>query len=192
MSTPETQPPPSSEAATAALLTLLAANLALQGPVAAVAATALGVSTGALAAAYGLAASVPLPPIPTGPGARYAAAVNVAFRAAFVAQAAKRLSTGGKLAAERDNLRLHLVASKARAGAAQAVDGMAAIHGPVLGWQSVQDTAVTPGCRQASGNNFWVSVPPVIEGARVLPGWLHGGMCRCRPVAPFPAGTLLP
>lgn len=187
---PQTQPTPQ-ELALAGILATLASGAVLTAPLALGAAGALGVPAAAILAAFKIAGSVPLPPMPAGQAARHASAVNVAFRVHFIAAAARRLAAGGSLQAERDNLRLHLQASQARTGAAVAVDSATVRWGPVLGWQAVGDRATTAGCRAASGSNFDPRRPPVIEGVPVLPGFLHSGRCRCRPVAPFSGARIL-
>jgi hypothetical protein len=144
----------------------------------------------------------------TGPAQRHAVRQNLVRRAQFLVHAAVRIQaaiTGARskdepvmaairdaIAAERRFLSQHIAASTQRVRAASAVDGMAAVHGNLLGWQSAEDSNCTPGCAAASGKNFRADRPPIIEGSPAYPGTVHGATCRCRPVAPFKDAALLP
>lgn len=118
----------------------------------------------------------------------FIARTSMPRHAAYLVTAARRLSQGGSLDAERRYLAQHLNAERTRREAAQRVDDAAARHGEVLGWKSVRDDRTTPECRAADGNNFSAIKPPAIG----YPGTLHGGSCRCKPVGPHPDGGMLP
>lgn len=89
---------------------------------------------------------------------------------------------------ERQFLAQHLAAERARAEAAERVDAAAQSFGSVLGWRSRRDDLVTPECREADGKSFRAERPPAIG----FPGTLHGGACRCIPVAPTAGADFLP
>lgn len=187
---PATQPSsvqPDSQAATVIILTLLAAGLVPPPLMLTGAAVLAGVPVAALTAAFALAAAVPSPTMPPGVAARGVMAGNAAYRAAFVVAASRRLATGGGLDAERQNLRAHLTACKARTGAAMQVDQAANVHGMVLGWRAVGDSRTDATCASLSGGNFVVGRPPL----GLYPGQRDAGNCRCVAVAPFPGGRLL-
>ena len=110
-----------------------------------------------------------------------------ARRAMYLLAAARRLSAGGTLDAERRLYKAHLVAERKRGEAVGRVDAAAKQFGPVLGWWAHRDKKTTPVCRTAHGSNFSALTPPAIG----WPGTLHAGNCRCKPVAPWPQGVLL-
>jgi hypothetical protein len=170
---------------------------------------AAGVSGAALSAVAALFSSGPGEAVKaTGPASRWTARQNLARRAAFFLAAARRVQQAVKaarskdepamsairdaLATEKRYLGLHVAASAQRVAAAAAVDGMAARHGNLLGWQAKLDPRCSPGCAAASGRNFRADRPPVIEGHPAFPGAVHGSSCRCRPVAPFKGAEVLP
>jgi hypothetical protein len=150
---------------------------------------------------------IPNPPPVTGfigPAGQAAARQNLARRAWYVLAATTRVmnamltarATGGEvtragldaLRRERLYYSQHLNAMWVRARNAMTIDMTAAQHGPLLGWLAVLDNRTTPECRWASGKNFYADNPPYI-------GWPGVGPhvnCRCRPVAPWPGGQLLP
>lgn len=111
----------------------------------------------------------------------------ISRRAMYMLAAARRLATGGTVAAERRLYRAHLAAERRRSQAAQAVDVAAAKHGPVLGWWAVRDGKTTPACFAAHGTNFSALHPPAMG----WPGTIHAGQCRCKPVAPWAGGDFL-
>jgi hypothetical protein len=191
-------------AALAAYGTAKALSAALRAPF-----RAAGISAAALSAVAALAVSWPHERLEgTGPAQRWAIRLNYLRRAQFVLSAARRVHAAivtarsqdepvrgavrDALATEKRYLGLHVAASAQRVRAASAVDGMAAIHGNLLGWQAVTDARCTPGCAAASGKNFRADRPPVIEGHRAYPGMVHGATCRCRPVPPFKGAEVLP
>lgn len=88
---------------------------------------------------------------------------------------------------ERRYYQQHLDAMRQRAIAAAQVDMAALEYGPLLGWKTVLDGHTSAECRAANKSNFYASRPPYIG----FPGAVHPA-CRCRPVAPWPGGKLLP
>ena len=88
---------------------------------------------------------------------------------------------------ERRYYQQHLDAMRQRAIAAARVDMEALEHGRLLGWKTVLDSHTSPECRAANGCNFYAARPPAIG----YPGAVHPA-CRCKPVAPWPGGRLLP
>ena len=129
------------------------------------------------------------------------------WRAAFTLATARRIEQAVKeaqahgepvipaiqkaLDAERRWYDAHLAASRKRADAGAAVDNAAAKYGTLLGWKAVLDKATTPGCRKASGSNFRVDDPPVIEGSPAFPGSAHPH-CRCIPVKAYRGAPVMP
>lgn len=169
---------------------------------------AAGIGTTAIAAAAGLMLAWPAESMEgTGPASRWVVRQNMLRRGAFFLNAARRIQraigqarAAGKpvraavaqaVANERRWFSQHVAASAARAQVGSAVDGIAAQHAGLVGWQAVNDRHTTPGCRAASGNNFRADRPPVVEGRPSFPGAVHGATCRCYPVPPFPRGRLL-
>lgn len=117
----------------------------------------------------------------------HVARTEVPYSAAYLANAALRLTENASPAQERTYLAQHLRAQGIRREAAQRVDAAARMFGPTLGWRSVRDARTTPACRKAHGSNFGYTHPPAIG----YPGSLHGGACRCLPGPPYRgAGTV--
>lgn len=218
MSTPATaqappqqpQQQPSDADLTAAILAALGAYFTAQALTRALSAPfrAAGISGAALAGVASLVASWPHDVMEgTGPATRWAVRSNLTRRASFFLAAAKRVqqavvaarSQGQPVMAavqdalgdERRWFGAHVAASTQRVQAASAVDGMAAMHGNLLGWQARLDKAVSEGCKAASGSNFRADRPPVVEGHASYPGTVHLH-CRCMPVPPFPDAPVLP
>lgn len=205
------QPPPSDDhlialitAALAAYWTTEALTRALRAPF-----KAAGISGAALSAVASLALSWPHDALEgTGPAQRFAIRQNLIRRASFFLHAARRTQAAivaarsqdqpimgairDALTAERRFMGQHIAASTQRVQAASAVDGMAAVHGTLLGWQAIRDPRCTPGCAKASGSNFRADRPPIVEGHPAFPGMVHGATCRCIPVPPFKGALLLP
>ncbi len=111
----------------------------------------------------------------------------ISRRAMYMLAAARRLTEGASIAAERRLFRAHLAAERRRKGAAERVEAAAAKYGPVLGWWSQRDERTTPACFAAHGSNFSALHPPAMG----WPGTIHAGNCRCKPVAPWPQGDFL-
>lgn len=128
------------------------------------------------------------PPDSTTPALHAMQRTAATRRARYILAAARRLATGEPIAAERRLFNAHLAAERRRQDAARAVDAAAARYGPILGWNSEKDERTTPACREAHGQNFLAAKPPAIG----WPGTLHGGNCRCIPVAPWSQALLLP
>jgi uncharacterized membrane protein YgcG len=207
---PPQQPPPSDAhlvalivAALAAYWTAAALTRALRAPF-----RAAGISAAALSAVAALVASWPHDPLEgTGPAQRHVIRQNYLRRAQFFLSAARRVHAAvvaarsqgepvraairDALGRERQWMSRHVAACSQRVRAAAAVDGMAAVHGGILGWQATLDKRCSPGCAKASGKNFRAGRPPVIEGHPAFPGAVHP-YCRCRPVPPFKGAALLP
>ena len=112
----------------------------------------------------------------------------VGRRARYILAAARRVSEGGSAKAERALFGAHLRAEEGRVEGARAIDRAAEKWGPVLGWFATRDTRTTPECFASHGGNFSALAPPSIG----WPGTLHGGNCRCKPVAPWPEAAMLP
>lgn len=207
---PQQQPTPDQR-----LLELIIAALAAYGTVKAVSAAlrapfrAAGISGAALSAVAALVLSGPGDAVKgTGAASRFTTRANLARRAAFFLAAARRVQAAVRAARSKDEpaigairdalvtekrfMAQHVAASAQRVAAAAAVDGMAAKHGNLLGWQAVKDPRCSPGCAAASGKNFRADRPPMIEGHPAFPGAVHGSTCRCRPVAPFKGAEVLP
>lgn len=127
---------------------------------------------------------------------------NLIRRAAYLAVAARRMSTAARLGpaerdraldAERRYLTLHLAADAGRTIAAQRVAATARqvsraakrVSQPwsgLLGWYAVMDERTSAECRRANGRNFDpTKIPPI-----GLPGTVHPH-CRCKPGPPFPS-----
>jgi hypothetical protein len=170
---------------------------------------AAGIGTMAIAAAAGLMLQWPAVSMEgTGPASRWVVRQNMLRRGSFFLNAARRTqlaiaqaraqgqpvkaAAAQAIANERRWFGQHVAASAARAQVGSAVDGIAAAHGGLVGWQAVKDKKCTPGCRAASGRNFRADRPPIVEGHPAFPGAVHGATCRCYPVAPFPGGRMLP
>lgn len=81
----------------------------------------------------------------------------------------------------------HYAASAQRLNAANKIDGLEQLYGPVLGWYAVSDPKTTAECRAANGKNFSALYPPAIG----WPGVVHTN-CRCYPGAPYPGAGMLP
>lgn len=205
----QSQQPPSDHDLTAAILTALGAYFTAQALTRALSAPfrAAGISGAALAGVASLVASWPHEVMEgTGPATRWAVRSNLTRRANFFLAAARRVqhavvaarSQGQPVMAavrdalgdERRFMSQHIAASTQRVQAASAVDGMAAMHGNLLGWQARQDKAVSEGCKAASGKNFRADRPPVVEGHPSYPGTVHLH-CRCMPVPPFPDAPVM-
>jgi hypothetical protein len=112
----------------------------------------------------------------------------VGRRARYILAAARRVSEGGSAKAERALFGAHLRAEEGRIDGARVIDHAATKWGPVLGWFAVRDGRTTPECFASHGGNFSATSPPSIG----WPGTLHGGNCRCKPVAPWPGAEMLP
>lgn len=189
----------------AALLVTLASGITVTTATLAPIALALHVDASLLAGVLtGLGRLAPTPPVPrtgSGPGSgpagapmpeRIAASVNLQRRVLFAVNAARRRENGASEDWIVAQTRAHERASRARAGAAQAVTAAMIEHRSlILGWQAIMDRHTTPGCRAANGHNFHAGRPPVVEGEPAFPGWPHGGTCRCRPVAPYPNAKVI-
>jgi hypothetical protein len=128
-------------------------------------------------------------PQPTaGPAVGHMQRTGVTRRARYLLAASRRISEGASVDVERRLFAAHAAAENRRLKAAHEVDKVAAKHGPVVGWHAVRDGRTTAECFNSHGANFSALTPP----AQGWPGTLHGGQCRCKAVAPWPGGTLLP
>jgi hypothetical protein len=192
-------------AALAAYMTVKALTGALRAPF-----KAAGISGAALSAVASLALTWPQEAMEgTGPAQRWAIRANLVRRASFFLHAARRTqqaivsarsqgkpvlaAVGDALTAEKRWLAQHIAASTARVKAAAAVDGLAAVHGDLLGWNTVVDSHTTAECLAAAGMNFKASRPPVLsDGTVAYPGGAHGSTCRCFPSAPHRGARVLP
>lgn len=139
-----------------------------------------------------------------GPAGAQASRMNTARRAQFAVAAAHRVMTAmlrarsrgesvtqagqEQIGRERRFYQQHLDAMRERSVNAAAIDMQVLEHGPMLGWLARNDQRVTPACKRASGKNFYPASPPYIG----LPGIGPHAGCRCRAVAPWPGGELLP
>lgn len=214
---PPPKPAPAIPPQTLAAMALPLAGLLLTAVSAAavVAALKLRFRLGVLAALFWLAMLWVLarivmhhPPQPTGvsgAASEQVSRLNAARRAQFVIAATERVMNAmlaarahgedvtrageDQVERERRYYQLHLDAMRQRAVNASQIDTAAHEYGPLLGWQAIlNDGRVTPECRWASGKNFYVDDPPYIG----LPGIGPHAGCRCRAVAPWPGGKLLP
>ena len=216
---PQAQPPPQQQAppppsdshlielvvaALAAYWTAKGLSRALRAPF-----RAAGIGGAALSAVAALIASWPHEALEgTGPAQRWAIRANYARRASFFLHAARRVQAAVTAARSRDEpvmaairdaltaeqrfMGQHVMASAQRVRAASAVDGMAATHGDLLGWQATLDDRTTAECARASGKNFRASRPPVLsDGTAAYPGMVHS-RCRCVPVPAFRDAPVLP
>jgi SPP1 gp7 family putative phage head morphogenesis protein len=118
--------------------------------------------------------------------ARQAKADEPTMRAQYILTAAKRLTRAQTLDVYDQALRLeqtyldqHRHAGQNRVKAAQALDEIAAKHGPWLQWIAVLDHRTTPDCRALNGRLFTIDNLPNGQ----IPGAVHP-RCRCR-AAPF-------
>lgn len=185
--------------ALAAYWTVKALTGALRAPF-----KAAGVPGAALSAVAALVASWPHEALEgTGPAQRWAIRVNYLCRAQFFLAAARRVHAAivaarskdepvtaairDALGRERRWMSQHVAASSQRVRAASAVDGMAATHGDLLGWNTVKDSRTTAECYAADKRNFHAARPPAIG----YPGATHPN-CRCYPSAPFKGAEVLP
>jgi hypothetical protein len=216
---PQTQPPPPQQdtalddtALAVALAALLAGGTAVAaaGGVAAVIAALklrFALSAAAWSALGSVLSMVTEKPHPVagagGQASAQASRLNAARRAQYVLAATRRVlvaaretrakggsvpgAIAGALATERQYYQLHLAAMANRAEAAAVTDAAAAKYGDLLGWLAKNDARTSAECRAASGKNYYASHMPDIG----LPGAVHPH-CRCRPVAPWPGGKLLP
>jgi hypothetical protein len=167
-----------------------------------------GISGRALQASLALVLSMPAPVLEgTGPATRWAVRANTTRRAAFSLATCRRVQAAidaakahgepvlpaiqAQLAAERRFFSQHVAASDQRIKAGSAVDGMAAMHGNLLGWSTFLDANTTPGCKLANGKNWRVDDPPVVEGSPNYPGTVHA-RCRCVPTAPRRGAPVMP
>jgi SPP1 gp7 family putative phage head morphogenesis protein len=213
---PAPVPPATIPPATLAAMALPLAGLLLTAASAAVVVAALKLrfKLGVLSALFWLAMLMVLsrivmahpPPVTgfAGPAGARVSRMNMARRAQFAIAAAHRVMSAmlaarahgepviaagrGQVERERRYYQQHLEAMWNRAQAAMAVDMQAAEHGNLLGWLARRDNRVTPECKWASGKNFYADDPPYIGLPGVGP---HVG-CRCKAVAPWPGGELLP
>jgi hypothetical protein len=164
---------------------------------------AMGISRAVLAAVAWLVLSWPADVMEgTGPATRWAVRTNSLRRARFFLAACKRVQaavTGARsrnepviaaiqaaIAAERRYMGQQIAAAHQRIAAATAVDGMAATHGSLLGWNAVTDPRCTPECKAANRKNFNAERPPAIG----YPGTTHPN-CRCYPSKPFKGAPVL-
>ena len=169
---------------------------------------AAGIGTAALSAVAHLLMSWPADPMEgTGPATAWAIRTNALRRAQFFLAACRRVQASvtaarsaneplkdailSALTAEKRYMAQMIAMAHQRVKATSAVDGMADTYGDLLGWQATLDERCSPGCAKASGSNFRVSRPPVIEGAPAFPGTVHPS-CRCMPVRPFRDAPVLP
>lgn len=213
---PPPKPAPAIPPQTLAAMALPLAGLLLTAVSAAavVAALKLRFKLGVLAALWWLSMLMILsrivmahPPQPTGvsgTASEQVSRLNAARRAQFVISATERVmnamlaarahgedvTRAGEAQVERERryYQQHLDAMRQRAVNAAQIDMAALEYGPLLGWLAMRDSRVTPECRWASGKNFYADDPPYIGLPGVGP---HAG-CRCRAVAPWPGGKLLP
>lgn len=163
-----------------------------------------GIGTAALSAVAHLFLSWPADVMEgTGPATRWAVRTNALRRAQFFLAACRRVQASvtaarsaneplkdailSALAAEKRYMAQMIAMAHQRIRATSAVDGMAAVHGDLLGWNAVKDPRCTPECRAADHKNFRADRPPLIG----YPGAAHPG-CRCFPSAPFRDAPVLP
>jgi SPP1 gp7 family putative phage head morphogenesis protein len=167
-----------------------------------------GISASAMKAGVAVVLAMPEQPAEgIGPATMWTVRVNTLRRAAFTLASVRRIQKAADDAraqgepvidairaavqTERRYFTQHVHASQKRIAATSAVDGMAAIHGNLLGWRTVVDEATTPGCLAADGKSFRVDDPPVVEGQPNFPGTVHP-RCRCRPMPPRPGAPVMP
>jgi SPP1 gp7 family putative phage head morphogenesis protein len=167
-----------------------------------------GIAGRALQASIALVLSMPAPVLEgTGPATRWAVRANTTRRAAFSLATCRRVQAAidaakahgepvlpaiqDALKLERNYFSQHVAASYQRIKAGSAVDGMAAMHGNLLGWSTFIDANTTPGCKLANGKNFRVDDPPVVEGSPNFPGTVHA-KCRCSPCPPRRGAPVMP
>lgn len=126
-------------------------------------------------------------------------AANRMFRAAFVLNASRRISSGMKqgqdlktlIGKERANWALHRKANARRIIVAKGVDlvgtsmGLPTPNGHLIGWYATVDGRTDGTCLAANGTNFYAEVPPMIG----YPGATHMH-CRCRPGPPHADGKM--
>lgn len=138
-----------------------------------------------------------------GPASRQVSSMNAARRAQYVTAATRRVLATERearakglsvdaareqaLATEQRYFEMHLAAMANRAKAAGETDKAAARYGNLLGWLAKKDDRTSPECYAASGKNYYASHMPDMG----FPGAVHPS-CRCRPVASWPGGKLLP
>jgi hypothetical protein len=204
------QRPPDDDHLIALIVAALSAYMLAGGLVRALRAPfkAAGISGAALAAVAALVASWPHDVLEgTGPASRWAIRTNLLRRAQFFLSACQRVQQAivaarsknepvmdavrAAITAEQRYMGQHIAASGQRVRAASAVDGMAAMHGSLLGWKAFIDARTSQGCRRADGSNFRVDDPPVIEGSPSFPGAVHPG-CRCIAVRAYRGASVLP
>jgi hypothetical protein len=167
-----------------------------------------GIGTTALKVTVTLVLSMPQQPMEgTGPATRWAVGQNTLRRAAFTLASVRRIQAAADdarahgqpvidaiqtaVARERTYFKQHVAASQKRVAATSAVDGMASLHGNLLGWRTVRDKNVTAGCLSANGKNWRVDDPPIVEGQPSFPGTVHA-LCRCRPTPPRRGAPVMP
>src|SRR5581483_10943633 len=132
-----------------------------------------GIRSAALTAGVAVVLNMPQQPMEgTGPATRWAVRTNTLRRAAFTLASVRRIQQAADDAkaqgspvidaitkavqAERRFFGQHVAASQNRLIATSAVDGFASVHGNLLGWRTVRDKNVTPGCLAADGKNWRV------------------------------------
>jgi hypothetical protein len=203
---PPDQQKPTQAQLTAAAITALGAAVTVAGVVAALRALfrSAGIGTAALSAVTALILSwVPDSMEGTGPATHWAIRTNAQRRAQYFLAACKRVQAAAvdarskgepvkdailaAIATERRYLTQMAAMAHQRVKAASAVDGLAAMHGDLLGWNSVLDPRCTPECRAANGKSFYADRPPLIG----YPGASHPG-CRCFPGPPRRGAPVLP
>lgn len=126
--------------------------------------------------------------------ARAIAAIDVYYRAAYVINAARRISDGlskgekvGKVYTdELRNYDMHEQARTGRLDAASRLGAAVAEHGNLLGWYLDPELNNEIECIRANGNNFYANRPPIIG----LPGLVHP-RCGCFGGAPHFGGGMV-
>ena len=127
---------------------------------------------------------------------------NLIRRAQFVLSAGKRLAADVRearakgepvrralldgLARERRYYGMHVAAMWNRATAAGKTDMEAAVHGDLLGWNTIIDGRESAECRNADRKNYRASKMPRIG----FPGAVHPH-CRCFPGPAWPGAPML-
>lgn len=151
-----------------------------------------GIGAGATTAVLGLVGAGGLifgqPDATAGPAVGHMQRTGVTRRARYLLAASRRISEGAPVDVERRLFAAHVAAENRRLKATHQVDRAAAKWGPILGWHAVRDGRTTRECFNSHGANFSALTPP----SHGWPGTLHGGNCRCKAVAPWSGGTLLP